>query len=247
MRRVFVSACVAGLLLGFAADGRADEATDILDKAIKAHGGAEKLAKLKAVRTKTKGTLEVAGGLDFTQEVVVQLPDKFKETMDLNVMGNEVKVVTLLNKEKGSIHVNGKEQPLDDKVKAELKEASHAAQVGQLLPLKKPPFTLTVLGELKVRDKPAVGLKVSAKGFRDIDVWFDKETGRIAKVERRVYDTMSGQEVTEERFVLEYQDFNGQPVAKKVSMNRDGKKFLELEVTDVKFPESIDESEFANP
>src|SRR5262249_12779332 len=232
MRRVFVSACVAGLLLGFAADGRADEATDILDKAIKAHGGAEKLAKLKAVRTKTKGTLEVAGGLAFTQEVVVQLPDKFKETMDLNVMGNEVKVVTLLNKEKGSIHVNGKEQPLDDKVKAELKEASHAAQVGQLLSLKKPPFTLTVLGELKVRDKPAVGLKVSAKGFRDIDVWFDKETGRIAKVERRVLDTMSGQEVTEERFVLEYQDFNGQPVAKKVSMNRDGKKFLELEVTD---------------
>lgn len=247
MRHLLASVCVVGLVLGFASAGRADEVKDVLDKATKAHGGEEKLNKLKAARTKTKGTIELGGGLAFTQEVIYQLPDKFKESTDLNVMGNQVRIVTIFIKDQGSIHVDGKEQELTDAIKTELKEASHAAQIGRLVPLKKAPFTLSTLGEVKVHDKPAVGLKVSAKGFRDIDLWFDKESGRIVKVERRLVDPISGQEVTEERIVTEYQKVDDMPVAKKVLVNRDGKKYLEVEIVEIKFVESIDDNEFANP
>ena len=100
---------------------------DILDKAIKSHGGEEKLASLKAARTKTKGTIELGGGLAFTQEVVYQVPDKFKESMDLTVNGNQVRVITTVNKDKASIVANGQAVDLTDAIKAELKEAINAA------------------------------------------------------------------------------------------------------------------------
>ena len=37
------------------------------------------------------------------------------------------------------------------------------------------------------------------------------------------------------------------PVAKKVVVNRDGKKYLEVEVIEVKYLDSIDDSEFTVP
>lgn len=245
MRCFFTAACIAGVFLGFVGPLRADEVKDLLDKAIKAHGGEDKLAKIKAIRTKTKGTIELGGGLAFTQEVLVQLPDQLKETMELNVMGNQVRVVTIINKDKSRIEANGQAVDLTDAIKAELKEATNTAQIARLLPLRKEPFKLSLLGELKVQGKPAVGVKVANKGFRDVDMWFDKETGRIIKVERRLVDLMSGQEVTEERIVTEYQKINDMPVAKKVLVNRDGKKYLEVEVVEAKYVDSIDSSEFA--
>ena len=58
---------------------------------------------------------------------------------------------------------------------------------------------------------------------------------------------MSGQEITEERFITEYQELNGQKVAKKVELQRDGKAFIELEILEVQMLEKLDDSEFARP
>jgi hypothetical protein len=60
-------------------------------------------------------------------------------------------------------------------------------------------------------------------------------------------DAMTGQEVTEERIIQEYQEIDGAKVAKKALVNRDGKKFVEAEVLEVKSLDKLDESEFAKP
>ena len=57
----------------------------------------------------------------------------------------------------------------------------------------------------------------------------------------------SGEDVAEERIILEYQDVNGLKSAKKVLINRDGKKFTEAEVLDVKFLDKLDDAEFVKP
>jgi hypothetical protein len=217
----------------------------ILDKAIEAHGGKEKLDKFRAIQAKTKGKLELMGGLDFTQEVFAY-DGKFKEIMHLDAMGQKVTVTTVFNGKDAWINLNGTEIPTNDKIMEALKEASYGASL-RLTKLGGKDFQVTALGESKVESKPVVGIKISSKGHKDVNMYFYKDTGLTAKVEKRTVDPMSGQELDEERLVLEYQDTDGMKTAKKVVVNRDGKKFIALEVLETKLAEKFDASEFAKP
>jgi hypothetical protein len=251
MRRLMLPFVVVGLLLGVAIQAQAqDDAKAILEKAIKAHGGEEALTKFKAGRARSKGTIELAGGISFTQETAFMLPDKFKETVDLEVMGQKVNTVTVFNGDKFSIKVNGMElrDMFGEVIKKEMAEAGHLLEIMRLVPLKKDKkFELSLVGEVQVNGKPALGLRVSAKGHNDVSVFFDKETGLMAKVERRATDAMGGPEFTEERFITAYQKVQDLPAAKKVEVHRDGKKFMEVENLEAKFLESIEDNEFVVP
>jgi hypothetical protein len=223
----------------------------IIEKAVKAMGGKEKLAKLKGMVLKTKGTLEQPMTLSFTQEMMAQAP-KFKETVQLSVMGTDVTIISVFDGEKAYIKVkaggNDMDIPLDDKLQEELKEASYALKLGRMLFLDDDKsLELSALGETTVNNKPAVGVKIASKGHKDINFYFDKETGLVSKVERRALDSTTMQEVTEERIIQEYGETDGLKTAKKVLVNRDGKKYLEAEVLESKFVDKIDDSEFAKP
>ncbi len=247
MRTVLIPALVLSVLLGAAHGVRGDDAKAIIAKALKAHGVADKPAKQQGIQSKSKGTLDVAGGLAFTQETSVQLPNQYKEVMQLEVNGQNLTVATVFDKDKGWIKAGDKLIDMDEKILAAVKEGLYKAQVLELAAKGEKGTELSALGEAKVNDKPAVGVKVTTKGHRDIDLWFDKEKGLLLKQEWRTVDLQSGQEVTEETLILEYQEVEGRKVAKKLQVNRDGKKFMEGEVQEVKFVEKLDDSEFAKP
>jgi hypothetical protein len=63
----------------------------------------------------------------------------------------------------------------------------------------------------------------------------------------RKRDQITKEEVTEERIIKEYQDVDGRKVAKKVEVLHDGKPYLQLELTEVKILEKVDDSEFVQP
>lgn len=235
------------LLLPAACVAADDDSRAIIDKAIKAHGGAEKLAKFTAAQTKSKGKIELAGGIEFTSESAFQLPDKFKESIDLEVMGNKVKVATVYNGEKGWIVVGGETKEMDDKTLEASKEQAHFMQIMRMTFLKDSKCEYSPLGEAKVNGNAAVGVKVTAKGHKDINLYFDKKTGLLAKVERQALDAMSGKEVAEERIIHDYQDIDGIKVVKKITVNRNGEKFMEVEIVEHKPLEKLDASEFAKP
>lgn len=250
MRTLFSVLAILGLFLGLApAVSAQDEALAIVAKAIKAHGGDEKLKKLNALQTQAKGTLEVAGmSLTFTQEASIQFPDKIKDVLQLEVNGQKIPITTVYDGKQGWINHNGTTIDMSDDIKKELKESIFLMKMGGLTALKdKDKFKLTPLGEAKVNNKPAVGIKIESKGARDINLYFDKETGLFVKIERRTLDFASGQEVAEERIVTEYQEVDGLKTAKKVVIHRDGKKFLEAEVLEAKFVDKLDDSVFTKP
>jgi hypothetical protein len=248
MRGCLLAPVAIGLLLTLAPFTLAQqEAQAIIDKAIKAHGGAEKIDKFKAAQTKGKGKLELMGGLDIEQESSIQAPDKLKEVVHLEVMGQKVTVITVFNGTKGWININGQTMDMDEKIVAAIKDALHMMSYLRLSGLKDKKVELTALGEVKVNDRPALGLKIASKGNKDINLYFDKETGLLAKLEYRMTDPLSGQEVNEERIILEYQDNDGLKTAKKLLVNRDGKKYLEFEVLEVKLLEKLDDNEFVKP
>jgi hypothetical protein len=225
-----------------------DDAAAIINKAIKAHFPKGVDTKNTGSRTKSKGTLHVMGlDLEYTQEVSVQAPDKFKEAMELTVMNNKVVVTTVFNGKEGWIRAGDKDVPVSDEILDELKDAAYSISLMQGLFTKDKTVKFAVVGDTKVKDKPAVGIRVSREGKKDINLYFDKATHLVTKVEMRKRDLMSGQEVTEERFITEYQDMADRKVAKKVEVLRDGKALIEAEIIDVQILPKLDDSEFAKP
>jgi hypothetical protein len=235
------------LALAPAAARAADEPKDILAKAIKAHGGEEALTKYKAAQLKTKGKIDApgVGEIEFTQEMSYMIPDKFRDSMELKVAGQTISIFTLVNGDKTTLEVNGKAMELPDSAKDSLKDAGNLIQISRLVPLKDKPYELSIIGEDKVEGKKVVGIRVSAKDKKDVSVYFDKETGLIAKVEHRTAEPMTGKEITEERIITEYgKDKNGIATAKKIVVKHDGKQFLEAEILEVTLLEKLDDSEF---
>src|SRR5262249_49710533 len=62
-------------------DGRTDRDTaqTIITRAIQAHGGEAKLARLKALHMKTKGSAEISDvSMTYTADSVIRLPDRYR-------------------------------------------------------------------------------------------------------------------------------------------------------------------------
>jgi hypothetical protein len=247
MRRLILPIAVCVLYAGAALGQTSDEARALVDKAIKAHGGEDSLKKYKAGILKNKGKIELLDGIEITQEVTFMLPDKFREEVSFTINGMAIKTLSVVNGDKVGIEVNGKKIPIDDKITESLKEARSMMDAMKLYPLREKGYELITVGEVKVNGKPAVGIRASKKGQKDVTIYFDKKTHLIGKVDRRTVDPMSGQEVSEERIIAEYQKVDGLPQPKRVVVNRDDKKFVEVEVLEMKFYEKLDDSMFTVP
>ena len=225
-----------------------DDPKAIIAKAIKAHGGEEFLTKNKAARGQNKGKISIpgVGDAEFTQELAYMLPDKIKDSLELNVGGQKIVVVTIMSGDKISIDAAGQAVDITDSIKTAMKDVQYMMSVSRLVPLlKDKSFELSIFGEAKVEDKPAIGVRVVSKGKKDVTLFFDKKTGLLVKLEHRTVDAQSGNEIGEERIILEYKNNkDGIPLPKKVLVKHDGKNFLEAESVEFTYLEAIDEAEF---
>jgi hypothetical protein len=232
---------------------RADAESDaraIIDKAVKAHGGADNLGKHKASVLKMKGKVEAAGmSIDFTSTVATQMPDKMKMDMDIEVMGNKVSFVQVLAGDKGWVKFADKVMDMDKDQVAEAVERIHSVRVANMAALSDKAFKLSPMGESKVNGQDAIGVQVSHKDHRDVNLFFDKKSGLLVKSETRSKDLIGGndQEFTAETFYADYKDFNGVKRATKQTLKRDGKDFGQIEITDFEAKDKLDDSLFAKP
>ena len=225
-----------------------DDPKEILAKAVKAHGGEDFLGKHPAARSKNKGKINLpgVGEAEFTQDIAYMIPGKFRDTMELTVMNQTITIVTIMNGDTISIRVMDKDVPITDDIKKAIADASNMLSIARIAPLlKEKGYELSAFGETKVEGKPAVGVRVASKGKKDVTLFFDKKTDLLVKIESRMTDANTGNEVAEERIITEYRkDKDGHPVPKKVLVNRDGKAFIEAESTELIYLEKIDDSEF---
>ncbi len=251
MRTIVGGTFVLGLLLTAGLRLQADDQADakkIIDKAIKAEGGAEKLAKYKGATSKGKGTIHIGGNdIEFTFDAAVQPPKQSRRHFEADVGGTKFERTIVFNGDKGWMSMMGNTDELSPDQLAAEREDMHATWVATLEPLKDPSFKLAPLGEIKVGDRPAVGVKVSQKDHKDVNLYFDRDSGLLLKLQRRAKDTMSGQDVDQETFYSDYKADNGMMHARKQKTKRDGNDFLDLEITEFKPAERLDESLFAKP
>ncbi len=254
-RSLFPSLLALGAVLFLTAGARADDTVQaILEKAIKAQGGMEKLAKPRASHSKIKGTVEAMGlTITITGENYVQSPGRIKTVMDFEVNNMKGGIVQVFGKDGAWVQVNfgGNSQTIDLKKDFgdAIKDALYAERVRQLVPLvknKDKEFELSPLGEAKVNDKPAVGVHVESKGHKPVNLFFDKESGLLVKTEGRAMG-IDQQESNQETILSDYKAVDGVKVPMKTVVLHDGKKVTEIEVTEVEFLDKLDDSEFAKP
>jgi hypothetical protein len=244
---VFVAALVSGLG-GTTRAGGDKDAGAIVDRAIKAAGGAEKLGALKAFTTKAKGkiTFNDQDNL-FTSEVTVQGLDHLHSEFQGEFGGMKVKGVTVLAGDKGWRKFGDMDQDMDKDAVANEKRSLYLQVVPiTLVPLKGQGFKVQALGEEKVASKPAVGLKVTGPDGKDFKLYFDKETGLPAKLVAKVVGFM-GEEFTQETTYGNYKDFDGIRRATRIQSKRDGQPFIDQEVTDFRALLKVDPKTFAQP
>jgi len=253
MKRFLLAIGAVGALLalaGFSRSGDDKEAQAIIDKAIEAQGGEAVLAKFPAWTLKGAGKFYGLGDpIDFSLEAA-GFDKKFRFGMDMTVMNFDLKIVVVVNGAKGWEKVNDdvKDIPADEL--AEHKEQIHSNAVVSLLPVKKDKaYMLLAIGEYKVDDQPAVGVRVSKKGHRDVTLYFDKAKGHLVKSEFNIKDIKSGgdREMTQTSFYYDYKEFQGARQPTRMVTERDGKKFIETRVTEMQLAEKLDDTVFDRP
>lgn len=246
-RRFFV---LFGLALALQNVGAADDAPSrsLVEKAIEAHGGEKLLTKFKGATSKLKGTIQINGAaVEFTGELASQEAVQQRINISFVLDGQSISFVSVRNRDQGWLKINNDTIEMSAEQLAEAKEQAYSGWVATLVPLKDPAFTLAPFGEIEIAGRKAAGVNVAREGHRPINLFFDKETSRLLRTESRVKDDTTGQEVTEEATYSEYKMIEGTQQPTKLVIKRDGKPHAEVEVTEFKPFEKLDDSTFARP
>jgi hypothetical protein len=220
----------------------------ILDKAIKAMGGEEKLKKLDAMTWKSKVSIIINGDSnDFTGNSTVQGLDHYRTEFEGKFQDMPFKGVVVINGKKGWRKFGDEAMDMDEDAVANEKRQIYLQVIPtKLVILKDKGFKLEAADEQKVGDKPAAGIKVTTPDGKDFTIYFDKETGLPARVVAKVVG-FDGQEFTQETTLKDYKEFDGIKKATKADSKRDGEDFVKSETTEFKVLNKVDPKTFEEP
>jgi hypothetical protein len=216
----------------------------ILDKAITALGGEEKLGKAQAFSWKSKGTIVFNGNEnEMNNQVTVKGLDHFRREFG----NDQFHGVVVIAGDKGWRKFGEENRELEGDTLANEKRSIYLHVVPiTLVPLKSKDFKLDSASEEKVGDKPAVALKITGPDGKDFTLYFDKESGVPVKQVAKVVG-FQGQEYTQETTFADYKDYGGIKKASKVEVKRDGEKFQDMELTEFKVLDKVDADAFVEP
>jgi hypothetical protein len=232
----FSLALIVGRAELFAIGCESDKARKIIAAGIEAAGGADNLSKFNVSTWNEVGVFYGMGdGLPYRGKMAVQWPHQFR----MEVAG----VFTLvLNGEKGWIIMGDRSRPMTANELAEQKEQHFSAW----LPLRDAGFELTALDEGDVDGRAATVVKVSRDGHRDVTLYFDKETSLLVKSVQMVKPMGQGKEVRQEVYYRDYSDMDGARIPVTIDMRRDGKRFVEARIKDLRAVDRLDDKVFSD-
>ena len=242
-------------LAASATNARGDDPKDkdaaakaVLDKAIKALGGEEKLKTFTAATWKAKGKISFNGNdSQIITSATIQGLDRYRNEFEGEFGGNKFQGVTVLNGEKGWRKFGDMPMEMDAQGVANEKRSVYLQVLpARILPLIGKEYKVETAGEQQVDGKPAVGLKAIGPDGKDFLLYFDKESGLPVKLVGAVVDFM-GNEVTQETTFTDYKEFDGVKKATKINTKRDGELLLTQEITEFKILKEVDSKAFDAP
>jgi hypothetical protein len=158
----------------------------------------------------------------------------------------KVLLIQVLDGERGWVNERGLSRAADARTVAGWKELAHAGYLATLTPLLAADkgYTLTALGESRVDDRPALGVKVTLKGFRDVRLFFDSQTGLLV---RKTFETGEGKGAVQEETYSDFKEFDGLKRHQRTVIRKGGLPHAEAKLTALRFPARVDDRAFARP
>ena len=226
---------------------RADEqdAKAILDKAIKALGGEEKLKKASVYSWNAKGKVTVGGlpELEFTAQGTTSGLDHYRR----ETVFARYRSLVVLDGDKGWHRARDNIRELTGGILADAKRLAYLEVIPvTLMPIKGKGFKYETAAEEIVGEKTAVVLKVTGPDGKDFTISFDKETGVPVKQVAKVVG-LGGMAYTAETTYLDYKDFGGIQRATRIVVKRDGEEWQTMEITEFKVLDKVEPDTFAEP
>jgi hypothetical protein len=246
MTRFLSAALAAACLFATLGPARADDsdAKAVLDKAITALGGEEKLGKVEAFSWKSKGTISFNGNENETNGLFTAkgLTHYRRESSN-----DQFHIVVVLAGDKGWRKFGDDPQELDEAGLANEKRSLYLQVIPiTLVAVKGNGFKYAAAGEEKVADKPAAGVKITGPDGKDFTLYFDKESGLPVKMTATVAG-FQGQDYSQETLFSDYKDFGGIKKATKTVVKRDGEPFITQELTEFKVLDKVEPDIFVEP
>ncbi len=224
----------------------AGTAKAVIDAAIKAHGGPERLAKTELMARQAKGIASFGQDLPFTDEWVLQLPERWRWTFNIGPSGQQGRLLLVVNGDKGWQSSNGTTADISKERLEELREEAYVMWLSTLLPfMKENRFTLAPVADVEVDGRPAVGVKVTHPGRPEVRLYFDKQSGLLVKIARRAREANLA--VEKEYLYRAHKGFEGIQLPTKYAELAAGKKLIEAIEISYQFPRSVDDKAFARP
>lgn len=225
-----------------------DTPHEIIRRAIQAQGGRQSLEKTLNHRCRGKGTI-AAGSLkgSVTIDYWYQFPDRTKIVGEIKVGNLIINDVRILNGKEGWNQKNGDTKAFTNGELAAARAGAYHTYIRHLIPLlEESKFTLTLLDEVTVNGRLASGIKVLSTGYKEIRLYFDKETSLLVKSEYLGH-TGELKEVLTEEYFTDYKEINRVKLPFKKTIYLDGKQYLDVEIAEWQFYDKIDGNEFVKP
>jgi hypothetical protein len=224
-----------------------EKAVAVIDAAIKAHGGAEALAKAAVMERSVKGTRVLPGvkDLPFSAEVAVELPDHYRNVVTAELAEQTNVQTVVINGDKGWQASGGATLALSSADVDGFRDELYVLGAVTLVPLKNKEVIVALRPDEEVRDKPAAVVAAYSKGHPDLKLYFDKESKLLVKVSFRT--KLQGISAPIDLVILEHGEYDGAKLPSHQQEFISGTKQADYTTVSLRMPAQINASKFERP
>ncbi|MFO0848467.1 MAG: hypothetical protein U0871_07920 [Gemmataceae bacterium] len=232
---------------GFPADPPPTDpaARQLVERALAGIGGKGKLDAMKAGVWATNGTVR---GNPSRAEFKGELPGKFRIDSTRQIDGRPVRYSRIVDGDRGWVVEGEKARPMSaDELAGVRTSFWHKQATTTLLPLLEKDVALARVPAAVVNGKTVAGVRAVRPGFPPLDVYFDPDSGLVARSVMTDPAAAAGRPKVVELVYEGHKEFDGVKMPARTKTYHDGKLFLETELTDFKRSAGLPPGTFDKP
>jgi hypothetical protein len=255
VRSLLVVAGVFGSCLLASAVDNDESPRALVEAAFQAHGGADSLSKTLCANVKGYGRMTVAPwlGVSIRWEENYEMPHRYRRAMEGDGVGpaegKTIRTEFAVTEVGGWLRQDGQVRDLQgDKSLGSKSWFTWLTVLSKLPSCLGDGVKLRSAGMALVDDKPAQKVIVTGDALRgSATLFLDEKTHRLVKVVRRVPNPTTGVQANGEFLFRDFKEVQGVVFPHRLLIDLDGKRYMQLEITRIDFPKTLDDKLFAKP
>jgi hypothetical protein len=221
-------------------------AMKVLDRAIKAHGGPERLAKLRTQVQRYKGPILNGSYLQSERELKMVSPDSLRLSVKIFVSGQILESAISFKGKVGWVSAaDGKVTEMSASQSTDVLNELEFMEILSFLPLKERNYPMRPIAGEPVENRATDAIQVQRKSRLTLNLYFDRESGLLVRTHGPHFETGIGK--MREVLFSDHKSFDGLVLPTRFTDVRSGETVYPDNTIDYSFPSQIDPKEFGKP